>query len=334
MENTSVHTGTALGGVVCFAGSRHGSVPRAQAVVSALASHGVSFLVGCAPGVDRSFRQALVPFASRTTVHCAFRSRARQVAQSGLIAICTVGTVPSAAAALHWRTVGMVSDGTFLVLFPDVIPKPPPGAGAPLWHAAPQCSSISRCSSSPLLRPSVHGTIASRRCRSAAWSQAIWWYRQKRRLLMRRNNVPRIRIAPVDGSSDRYIAAFTSDALNATFSVVFQENVSGAVALHSFAEMIRSGYDAAPELTVVDSLPTDMAVSDALQSLERPLVEGPRSCRSGRGNAVPIQLTSTHTRSGSQAVATMHVYCPPASTCSAVPAITPSSLPITSAGTA
>jgi hypothetical protein len=46
---------------------------------------------------------------------------------------------------------------------------------------------------------------------------------------MQRNNVPHIRIAPVDNSSDRFIAAFTSEALNATFSVVFRENVSGAV---------------------------------------------------------------------------------------------------------
>ena len=94
---------------------------------------------------------------------------------------------------------------------------------------------------------------------------------------MQRNNTPRIRIAPVDGSTDRYIAAFTSEALNATFSVVFQENVSGAVALHSFAEMIRSHYNVAPELTVVDSVPSSMAVSDVLRTLEQPLVVGTRN---------------------------------------------------------
>ena len=55
---------------------------------------------------------------------------------------------------------------------------------------------------------------------------------------MPRRNPPRIRIAPVGDSSDRYIAAFMSDALDATYSVVFRETVSGAVALHSFAEMI------------------------------------------------------------------------------------------------
>ena len=93
---------------------------------------------------------------------------------------------------------------------------------------------------------------------------------------MQRNNVPRIRIAPVDGSSDRYIAAFTSEAFNATFSVVFRENVSGAVALHAFAEMIRGYYDITPELTVVDHLPSSMAVSDVLRTLEQPLVAGAR----------------------------------------------------------
>ena len=91
---------------------------------------------------------------------------------------------------------------------------------------------------------------------------------------MQRNNVPRIRIAPVDGSSDRYIAAFTSEALNATFSVVFRENVSGAVALHSFAEMIRNHYDVVPELTVVDSLPNNIAITDVLRSLASPLMAG------------------------------------------------------------
>lgn len=94
--------------------------------------------------------------------------------------------------------------------------------------------------------------------------------------MQRNNNTPRIRIAPVEGSSDRYIAVLRSEALSATFSVVFQENVSGAVALHSFAEMIRSHYNVSPELTVVDHIPSNMAVTDVLQSLEQPLVAGAR----------------------------------------------------------
>ena len=89
---------------------------------------------------------------------------------------------------------------------------------------------------------------------------------------MPRKNAPHIRIAPVDGSSDRYVAMFTSEALDATYSVVFRETVSGAVALHSFAEMIRSRYGVAPELSVVDMLPNNSAVSDVLKSLEHPLL--------------------------------------------------------------
>ena len=118
MENTLVHKSTtAL--VVGFAGSRHGTVQEAAAIVCALAPRGASFLVGCAPGVDHVFRQALVPFASRITVHCAFPARARNIAQSGLPAICKVGNAPSAAAALHRRTVAMVADCTHLILVPD-----------------------------------------------------------------------------------------------------------------------------------------------------------------------------------------------------------------------
>ena len=117
MENTLVHTPNAL--AVAFAGSRHGAVQDAAALVCALASRGASFLVGCAPGVDGSFRQALVPFASCTTVHCAFPVRARNISQTGLKAVCKVGNAPSPAAALHRRTVGMVADCTHLVLYPD-----------------------------------------------------------------------------------------------------------------------------------------------------------------------------------------------------------------------
>ena len=110
MENTYI---------VGFAGSRNGSVPEAQALVSVLASRGASFLVGCAPGVDRSFREALVPYASRTTVHCAYPSRVRKVERAGLYAVCKTGDAPSPAAALHRRTVGMVADCSHLVIHPD-----------------------------------------------------------------------------------------------------------------------------------------------------------------------------------------------------------------------
>ena len=119
MEQTQYQKQKTSGSIVCFAGSRYGAVREASPLVSALASQDVSFRVGCAPGVDRSFRQALVPFACRSTVHCAFPARAHQIARSGLPAICKVGNTPSSAAALHRRTVGMVSNCSSLILFPD-----------------------------------------------------------------------------------------------------------------------------------------------------------------------------------------------------------------------
>ena len=88
---------------------------------------------------------------------------------------------------------------------------------------------------------------------------------------MPRSNVPHIRIAPVNGISDRYIAVFSSEALDATFSVVFRETVTGAVALHSFAEMVRSRYRVTPELSVVDMLPRGAAVTDIIKILDDPV---------------------------------------------------------------
>ena len=88
---------------------------------------------------------------------------------------------------------------------------------------------------------------------------------------MPHSSVPHIRIAPVEGT-DRYIAVFSSDALDATFSVVFSESVAGAVALHSFAEMIRLRYEAAPQISVVDAFPDNIAVADVLAGLGNPLV--------------------------------------------------------------
>ena len=110
-------------GVVCFAGSRRGKVNEkaCDALVQSFQRLGFRFLVGCAPGVDQCFRQALsglIP-SERWTVHCAFPSRVQAIKKAGSPAICMVSNAPSAAAALHRRTVTMISEGSFLVLFPD-----------------------------------------------------------------------------------------------------------------------------------------------------------------------------------------------------------------------
>jgi hypothetical protein len=61
---------------VLLAGSRHRTVPQAvcRGLAEGLGSQGFAFLVGCAPGVDRSFRQALSEsrYAESTLVACAF----------------------------------------------------------------------------------------------------------------------------------------------------------------------------------------------------------------------------------------------------------------------
>ncbi len=115
-----------LRAVVGFAGSRHGSVEQntCHQILSSFSSRGFGFLVGCAPGIDECFRTALATseMRDRCTVHCAFPSRVRAVDQSGLYAVCMVSDAPSAAAALHRRTVSMVSRCTHLVLYP-VNPK-------------------------------------------------------------------------------------------------------------------------------------------------------------------------------------------------------------------
>ena len=121
MEDGSLRSLSQPGTVICFAGSRHGTVPQAEVLVSAFARQNVSFLVGCAPGIDRCFRMVLAESsaASRSTVHCAFPSRLQVIRQEGLLGVCLVAGSPSAAAALHRRTVTMVSACSFLVLFPD-----------------------------------------------------------------------------------------------------------------------------------------------------------------------------------------------------------------------
>jgi len=52
----------------------------------------------------------------------------------------------------------------------------------------------------------------------------------------------RISIHPVEGRSGDYLAYFRSEFLDATFTVFFKDTITGALALHSFAEMIRRKY--------------------------------------------------------------------------------------------
>ena len=46
----------------------------------------------------------------------------------------------------------------------------------------------------------------------------------------------------MEGRSGDYVASFRSEFLDATFTVFFKDTITGALALHSFAEMIRRKY--------------------------------------------------------------------------------------------
>jgi len=108
---------------VLVAGSRGRQVPQSvcRLLVQGLGRQGFAFLVGCAPGVDRSFRQALSDslYAERTLVACAFRSRVRAFSGSGLGACWVVPPGLSPKAALRRRTLWLVKRCCLAVLFPE-----------------------------------------------------------------------------------------------------------------------------------------------------------------------------------------------------------------------
>jgi hypothetical protein len=106
---------------VLLAGSRSGVLPEGlcRQVVRRLCTEGFSFLVGCAAGVDRTFRQALARenLAGKSFVACATRERLRR--SCGLLASVVVPEGLSMGAALHRRTAWMVKRCCMAVLFPE-----------------------------------------------------------------------------------------------------------------------------------------------------------------------------------------------------------------------
>jgi hypothetical protein len=108
---------------VLLAGSRHRELSQAvcRGLVDGLGAQGFAFLVGCAPGVDRSFRQALSEsrYAENTLVGCAFRSRVRALSGYGLTSCWVVPAGLSARAALRRRTLWLVKRCGLAVLFPQ-----------------------------------------------------------------------------------------------------------------------------------------------------------------------------------------------------------------------
>jgi hypothetical protein len=106
---------------VLLAGSRSGVLPEGlcRQVVRRLSAEGFAFFVGCATGVDRSFRLALARenLAGKSFVACASRERLRRCC--GLFASVVVPEGLSMAAALHRRTVWMVKRCCMAILFPE-----------------------------------------------------------------------------------------------------------------------------------------------------------------------------------------------------------------------
>ena len=95
----------------------------------------------------------------------------------------------------------------------------------------------------------------------------------REKLRMYSNTMPRIRVYPLRENSAQYVATFHSDVLGATFSVMFRESITGAVALHTFAEMLRKQYGHPFDIGIMDAfgLPSNSPVRDVLQSIEKPL---------------------------------------------------------------
>ncbi len=114
-------SGVPVAGVL-LAGSRHGQVPQpvCRTLLAGLGGAGFGFLVGCAPGVDASFQQALFRsrYAGRALVGCAFCSRLHEWAGSPLAACLVAPAGLSPAAALRRRTLWLVKRCCLALLFP------------------------------------------------------------------------------------------------------------------------------------------------------------------------------------------------------------------------
>ncbi len=86
---------------------------------------------------------------------------------------------------------------------------------------------------------------------------------------MKNNRTPVIRISGVKDNPGKFLASFHSEFLDATYSLLFNETVTGAVALHRFARMIESQYGCAAELQIVDEVfpMNNQAVEDILATI-------------------------------------------------------------------
>ena len=83
------------------------------------------------------------------------------------------------------------------------------------------------------------------------------------------NNRLAVTVRRVPGDEDAYIAFFSSPVLSSTFSVVFPDSITGALAVHDFAEMLRLRYGRPAEIRLETDLfpPRSKAVEDVLAAM-------------------------------------------------------------------
>ena len=93
---------------------------------------------------------------------------------------------------------------------------------------------------------------------------------------MTNNSQLTVTIRRVSDDSDRYVAAFDSPVLASTFCVVFPDSVTGAIALHDFADMLHQHFGRSMQLHLdTDLVPArSKAMDDVLAAM--------------RANKVPI----------------------------------------------
>jgi hypothetical protein len=108
---------------VMFSGSRNNTLPKQSCsdLLEAFARLGFGFFVGCANGVDRSFRLAMAnsSYQDRCFIACAFEKRTKLSYSYGLFASVVVPASLHPKAALFRRTLWMVRRCAMILLFPQ-----------------------------------------------------------------------------------------------------------------------------------------------------------------------------------------------------------------------
>ena len=79
-----------------------------------------------------------------------------------------------------------------------------------------------------------------------------------------------VAVTRVPEKPDTYLAHFSSSFMGATFSVLFPDSITGALALHGFAEMLRLYYGRPVELVLEHDLfpMKSKAVEDIIAAIE------------------------------------------------------------------